>query len=102
MRRSKGPHSVKIRFLVTTASSRPEYPFRAGQVINVPQPTPEMLAWLTPESDGTVRAEVVPEEAPEAAVLPEPERAIHPHAAKRKTGGWQREETRDAHPVHGS
>lgn len=93
---------MKIRFLVTTASASPDFPFRAGQIIDVPHPTPEMLAWLKPLPDGTKRAEVFDAEPIEAAVTPEPERAVQPKAGKRRAGGWQREETRDAEASHGA
>jgi hypothetical protein len=51
---------MTIRFLTTIASAQTT--FRGGQVIHVACPTPEMLAWLQPLPDGTVRAEVVRDE----------------------------------------
>lgn len=67
-----------IRFLQTTPSEHPEYPFMAGQIITVAQPTPFLLSLL----DG-VRAEVVRVDEQERAVLdagtvPEPVRAHAP------------------------
>jgi hypothetical protein len=65
---------VKIRFLMTIPT---EYSaFHRGQVIDVPKPTPEMLAWLKPLPDGSQRAEIVRDDEPElATVTVKPERA---------------------------
>lgn len=54
---------MKIRFLHTTPSARPEYPFQAGQVIEVEKQTAEIRGWLKEN-----RAEIV-KETPEAAVV---------------------------------
>jgi len=51
---------MKIRFLTTIPSGFGA--FQYGQVIDVDEPTPDMLAWLTPGQDGTRRAEVVRED----------------------------------------
>lgn len=68
---------MKIRFLTTIAAER--FAFHRGQVIDVAEPTPEMLAWLEPLADGSRRAEVVREEADEddeLATVAAPERAV--------------------------
>jgi hypothetical protein len=77
---------MRIRFLQTTASARPGYPFVAGQVIDVAEPTEEMLVWLEVQPDGTRRAEVVANEAPVAAVEPRAdlEQAVRPRATRRR------------------
>lgn len=54
---------MRIRFLQTCASENPEYPFTAGQVIDVPAPSAFLLDLL----DG-VRAEAVPTDDTERAV----------------------------------
>lgn len=60
---------MKLRFMQTTASDSPEYPFQAGQIIEVPGLTRTMRGWLR---DGW--AVLVDE--PEAAVMgAAPERA---------------------------
>lgn len=75
---------MKIRFLQTTESGQPGFPFRAGQVIDVPRLTSEMRAWLTVPAGGIALAEVLKDE-PEAAVMPPEERAVLPVAkGKRK------------------
>jgi hypothetical protein len=51
---------MKIRFLTTIPTERGA--FHYGQVIDVAEPTPEMLAWITPCPDGTRRADVVRED----------------------------------------
>lgn len=56
---------MKIRLLTSMAGA---YTFAAGQVIDVPNPTRDMLAWLRPLPDGSVRAEVVLDEPEEAMV----------------------------------
>ncbi len=48
---------MKIRFLTTIPTQFSA--FRSGQVIDIDQPTPEMVEWLKPGPDGTRRAEVV-------------------------------------------
>ena len=63
---------MTIRFLQTVASEHPEFPFMAGQVIEVACPSPYLLELL----DG-VRAEVVRTDASERAIaapdaIPEP------------------------------
>lgn len=59
---------MTIRFLQTSPSGHPEYPFAAGQIIHVDDPTPylELL-------DG-VRAEVVQDTEPEFAIARAPKR----------------------------
>jgi hypothetical protein len=54
---------MRIRFLQTTRSENPNFPFQAGQVIDVPAPSPFLLSLL----DG-VRAEVIKDTEPEYAV----------------------------------
>jgi hypothetical protein len=54
---------MKIRFLTTIPTATGRFCF--GQVIDVEHPTPDMLAWLQPCADGTVRAEVVRDEIDE-------------------------------------
>jgi len=61
---------MTLRFLQTIASSHPEYPFQAGQIIRTEKLTAEMKRWV---KEG--RAVVVPESS-EAAVVEEPERAV--------------------------
>ena len=51
---------MKIRFLTTIPTQFGA--FQYGQVIDVSEPTPEMLAWLRPGPDGTRRAEVIRED----------------------------------------
>jgi hypothetical protein len=58
---------MTIRFLQTVQSENPEFPFVAGQVIDVPVPSPFLLNLL----DG-VHAEAVKDED-ERAVAPETE-----------------------------
>jgi hypothetical protein len=69
---------VRLRFLVTTASQRPEFPFQAGQEIVLTGLTPEVQSWLR---GGLVV--VVPEES-EAAVVVPTERAVLPKANKKR------------------
>jgi hypothetical protein len=61
---------MTIRFLQTTPSESPEYPFQAGQVITVACPSPYLLSLL----DGK-RAEAVRTDETERAVEPSAERA---------------------------
>jgi hypothetical protein len=61
---------MTIRFLRTTASESPDYPFQAGQTIAVAKLTAEMRAWL---KNGD--AEVV-KDAPELATVVDAERAV--------------------------
>lgn len=66
---------MKIRFLTTIPGAH--HTFHMGQVIDVAKPTADMLAWLRPLPDGTVRAEVVrEEERNELATVSAPERAV--------------------------
>jgi hypothetical protein len=58
---------MTIRFLQTTPSGNPAFPFLAGQVIHVDHPSPELLACL----DG-VRAEAVKDNEPEYAIAAAP------------------------------
>jgi hypothetical protein len=69
---------VKIKFLKVTESDAAGFPFRAGQVIDVAEPTPAMLRWLEPGPDGERQAEVVKEEPRDemAVAAVGPERAV--------------------------
>lgn len=63
-----------IRFLQTCESENPEYPFQVGQVITVACPSPYLLSLV----DG-IRAEAVPTDSTERAIMqpsqqPEPPR----------------------------
>ena len=60
---------MQIRFLQTVPSRVPGFPFQAGQIITIAEPTTEILAYL----DG-IRAEVVRETTPERAVAMAPSR----------------------------
>ncbi len=62
---------MRIRFLQVVASPQPEFPFQIGQVINIDEPWPALLAAL----DG-VQAEVLRDDAPELAVMGTGERAV--------------------------
>jgi hypothetical protein len=55
---------MTIRFLQTVQSENPSFPFMAGQVIDVPVPSPYLLSLL----DG-VRAEAVKSDGIERAVV---------------------------------
>jgi hypothetical protein len=57
---------VKIRFLQTTPSERLDFPFQAGQIIEVPRLTAQLREWIAREHA------VVVEDEPEAAVLGAP------------------------------
>jgi hypothetical protein len=57
---------MTIRFLQTVASENPEFPFMAGQVIDVPAPSAFLLGLV----DG-VRAEAVKTDNTERAVVDE-------------------------------
>jgi hypothetical protein len=61
-----------------TESDAPGFPFRAGQVIDVAEPTSMMLRWLEPGPDGERQAEVVKEELRDemAVVAVGPDRAV--------------------------
>lgn len=48
---------MRVRFLHLTASAAPEYPFRAGQIIEVHELSPQMRAWLR-----EARIEILPDE----------------------------------------
>jgi hypothetical protein len=68
---------MQIRFLTTIPTEHGA--FHCGQVIDVAEPTPQMLAWLEVLPDGTRRAEVVREAAVEdveLATVAMPERAV--------------------------
>jgi hypothetical protein len=66
---------VKIRFLTTIPVGA--FAFHYGQVIEVDDPTPDMLAWLEPLPDGTRRAEVVREDdVDDVATVTAPEVAV--------------------------
>lgn len=55
---------MRIRFLETTPSDRPDFPFQVGQVIEWPDLDDTVQRWL---ESGI--AEVVPESAAESAAL---------------------------------
>lgn len=61
---------MTIRFLQTARSSNPDFPFLAGQVITVAEPTAEMVAAL---NDG--RAEAVKTDDVEFATVRAPRAA---------------------------
>jgi hypothetical protein len=56
---------MKLKFHQTLPSDAPEYPFRAGQVIEIAKPTKAMLGWIK-----RGWAEVLKDE-PERAVIPD-------------------------------
>lgn len=56
---------MQIKFLQTCPSENPEFPFMAGQVIDIPVPSPSLLKLL----DG-VHAEAVTSDDTERAVAP--------------------------------
>ena len=60
-----------LRFLRTTASASPEYPFQAGQRIHVTKLTAEMRVWI---KEGA--AEVERDGSAEVADQPRAEQAI--------------------------
>jgi len=62
-----------LRFLRTTPSSSPDFPFQPGQRIAVTKLTAEMRAWI---KDGA--AEVVRGEALEVSDEPDPDDAVTP------------------------
>lgn len=69
---------MRIRFLETTASAHPQYPFQAGQIITLPRLSPEMRQWLR---EG--RVEVLGGDVEELAMVgaaPEQATAIRPRA----------------------
>ena len=59
---------MTIRFLQTVASEKPDFPFMAGQIIEVSAPSEYLLSLL----DG-IRAEVVPTDDSERAIAPDAE-----------------------------
>jgi len=59
---------MRIRFLQTCPSANPDVPFQAGQVIDVAEPSPELLELL----DG-VQAVVLPSDDSERAIEPDAE-----------------------------
>ena len=66
---------MKIRILMTLAGSGASL-FSPGQVIEVTKPTAEMLAWLRPLADGSVRAEIVREDESDEATINTGEQAV--------------------------
>jgi hypothetical protein len=64
---------MRLKLLQTMPSSREGFPFQAGQVIVVTKLTAEFRRWI---KDGA--AVVLRDEAPETAVVRDPERAVHP------------------------
>jgi hypothetical protein len=64
---------MTIRFLQTVPSENPEWPFMAGQVIDVPAPSPSMQDALRNGTAELVKAEDERGEAP-AVEIPEPVR----------------------------
>jgi len=70
---------MRVRFLTAIATSRWTYP--AGAVIAVERLTPQLQTWLT-----TGVLELVRDESPETAVLPQaPEHAITRRRPRRKS-----------------
>ncbi len=67
---------MQIRFLQTTQSDRPEFPFQAGQVINLPSLTTEARGWLMTGMAVLVKApvETAVEESREHAVVGGPKK----------------------------
>lgn len=61
---------MRLRFLATTESQVPGYPFQAGQEIVVDEVTPEVRRWLKYSHAVAVREE------PEIAIAPPVERAV--------------------------
>ena len=61
---------MTIRFLQTTASENPDFPFQPGQVVTVACPTPFLL-----DAIARGEAEVVKTDETERAIAPEPETA---------------------------
>lgn len=71
---------MKIKFLQTTPSGTDGFPFQAGQVIEIAAPTASQLAWL----DGVQAVVVKEDDAPETAVVRDPERAVTRGRSKAK------------------
>ena len=70
---------MRVRFLQTTPSSNPAFPFQAGQIIQVERLTPELRGWIKASHAEVLR------EVDEAAMLePAGERATLPAAAGRR------------------
>lgn len=61
---------MKIRFLVTTPSDAPDFPFQAGQEIPVSSMTDQVARWLRDDVAVVVREE------PELATVAPAERAV--------------------------
>jgi len=72
---------VKIKFLQTTPSGTEGFPFQAGQIIEVAEPTAAQRAWL----DGVQAVALKDDEAPETAVARDPERAVKRGSAKARS-----------------
>lgn len=70
-----------IRFLQTVASENPDYPFHAGQVITVACPSPYLLSLV----DG-IRAEAIPTDSTERAIMPTPQQPEPIRARGRRRG----------------
>ena len=70
---------MRLKFLQTTTSDNPNFPFQAGQVVDVADLSPSMRAALE-----TGSAVLVSDPGPEAAVVSAPERAVLPRAKGRK------------------
>jgi hypothetical protein len=70
---------MRLRFVQTTPSDRPDFPFQPGQIIVVTKLTPEMLRWIK-------EGRAMPlDDAAEAAALGEPAAsAISPPPARRR------------------
>jgi hypothetical protein len=69
---------MRIRFLQTTPSMNPTFPFQAGQIIEVPKLTAEMRGWLANGS-----AHLLKDEPETAVVGTGPEHATLPPAKAR-------------------
>jgi hypothetical protein len=71
---------MRLRFLQTTSSASPGFPFQAGQIIAVPRLTSEHKRWIA-----SGHAELVKEPS-ETAVAVDAERAVTEEPRKRARG----------------
>lgn len=62
---------MKLRFLQTTPSSNPDFPFQPGQTIELARLTADLRKWI---KHG--HAEVVRDDSTETAVAPKGEKAV--------------------------
>jgi hypothetical protein len=70
---------MRLKFLQTTPSDNPNFPFQAGQVVDVDELSPSMRAAI---ASGAAVLVFAP--GPEAAVVALSERAVLPRAKGRK------------------